>query len=103
MTAREQAERLLEQLPDEQVPAALEALEKVEREAHVIRVLRERNPEKSERELMEDLATIRRGREARERIGDAFADVEIEEVEREAVKAVREVRREMAAERRAAG
>jgi hypothetical protein len=35
------------------------------------------------------------------RIGKAFADVDPEEIEREAVKAVREVRKEMAAERRA--
>lgn len=103
MTAREKAEQLLRELPEEQVPAAVEALESVERDAHVLRVLRERHPQKSERELMESLKTIKRGREARERIGEAFADVDPEEIEREAVKAVREVRKEMAAERRAAG
>jgi predicted phosphoribosyltransferase len=103
MTAREKAEQLLREMPDEQLPVALEVLEAMERDARVLKVLRERHPQKSERELMESLATIKRGREARERIGEAFADVDPEEIEREAVKAVREVRRERAAERRAAG
>lgn len=100
MTTREKAEQVLKELPEEQVAVALEALEAVERDARVLRVLRERNPGKSERELMESLATIRRGREARKRIGEAFADVDPEEIEREAAKAVREVRHELAAERR---
>lgn len=103
VTTREKAEQVLKGLPEEQVPVALEALEAVERDARVLRVLRERNPEKSERELMESLATIRRGRTAVERIGDAFAEVDPEEIEREAVKAVREVRAEAAAKRRATG
>ena len=92
VSTREKAEQVLKGLPEEQVPVALEALEAVERDARVLRVLRERNPEKSERELMESLATIKRGREATRRIGEAFADVDPEEIEREAVKAVREVR-----------
>jgi len=71
--------------------------------AHLLRVLRGRHPQKSERELMESPATIRKGDEAMKRIGEAFAGVDPEEIEREAVKAVREVRKEMAAERRAAG
>lgn len=103
MTTREQAEQVLKELPDEQLPDALEALKGVERDAHVLKVLRERHPQKSEQELMDDLATIKRGREAREHIGEAFADVDPDEIEREAVKAVREVRKEMAAERRASG
>lgn len=102
MTTREKAEKLLRELPEEQVPAAVEALEGIERDAHVLKVLRERHPQKSEQELMDDLATIKRGREARERIGKAFEGVDPEEIEREAVKAVREVRQEAAASRRAA-
>lgn len=92
MTIREKAEQLPKALPEEQVPAAVEALEAVERDARVLRVLRERDPGKSERALMDSLATIRRGGEARKRIGEAFADVDPDEIEREAVKAVREVR-----------
>lgn len=103
MTAREKAEQVLKGLPDEQVPVALEALEAVERDARVLRVLRERDPQKSERELMNDLAVIKEGDEAIERIRARFAGIPSEEIEREAVKAVREVRKEMAAERRAAG
>ena len=103
MTAREKAEQLLGEMPEEQVPAVVEALQSLERDAHVLRVLRDRHPQKSEQELMESLKTIKRGREARERIGEAFADGDPEEIEREAVKAVREVRRERVAERRAAG
>jgi predicted phosphoribosyltransferase len=103
MTTREKAEQVLKGLPEEQVPVALEALEAVERDARVLKMLRERDPQKSERELMEDLAVIKEGDEAIERIGERFADVDPEEIEREAVKAVREVRQERAAERRAAG
>lgn len=66
-------------------------------------MLRERDPDKSERELMEDLAVVKEGDEAIERIGERFADVDPDEIEREAVKAVREVRHDLAAERRAAG
>lgn len=74
----------------------------VERDGHVLRVLRERHPQKSEQELMDSLAAIKRGREAGERIGQAFEGVDPDEIEREAVKAVREVRQEAAAARRAA-
>ena len=102
MTTREQAEQVLKKLPEEQLPDALEALMAVERDAHVLRVLRERHPQKSEQELMESLVAIKGGREARERIGQAFEGVDPEEIEREAVKAVREVRQEAAASRRAA-
>ena len=61
--------------------------------------LRKRRPEASDRELLESVACIQRGRQAAERIGERFAGVSPEEIEREAVKAVREVRRE----RRSAG
>lgn len=103
MTTRERAERLLKEMPEEQVPAALDALEEVERYARTLKVLRERHPQKSEQELMESLATIKEGDEAIQRIRERFKDVPSEEIEREAVKAVREVRAEAAAERRAAG
>ncbi|HXV04414.1 MAG TPA: hypothetical protein VFP23_00725 [Solirubrobacterales bacterium] len=102
MTTREKAEQLLRELPDEQVPAAVEALEAMERDARVLRVLRKRDPQKSERELLEDLTVIKEGDEAIERIRERFRGVPSEEIEREAVKAVREVRRETAAKRRAA-
>jgi hypothetical protein len=102
MTTREQAEQVLKKLPEEQLPDALEALKAVEQDAHVLRVLRERDPQKSEQELMESLVKIKRGREARERIGQAFEGVDPEEIEREAAKAVREGRQEAAASRRAA-
>jgi hypothetical protein len=79
--------------------AALDALEEVERYARTLKVLRERNPQKSEGELMESLATIKEGDEAIKRIRERFKGVSSEEIEREAVKAVREVRAEAAAER----
>jgi len=101
MTTRERAEQVLKKLPDEQLPVALEALEAVERDARVLKVLRERDPQKSERELMDDLAVIKEGDEAIERIRARFAGVPSEEIEREAVKAAREVRRERAAGRAA--
>ena len=103
VTTREQAERLLKEMPEEQIPVALEALAAVERYARTLKVLRERDPKKSERELMETLARIKEGDDVIERIGARFAGVDPEEIEREAVKAVREVRSEAAAEHRAAG
>jgi hypothetical protein len=62
--------------------------------------LRKRRPEKSDRELVESVARIQLGREASARVKERFAGVASEEIEREAVKAVREVRHEMAAEQR---
>lgn len=56
--------------------------------------LRERHPEASDRELREKLAHVQPGRVIAERIGERFAGVPQEEIEREAVKAVKEVRRE---------
>lgn len=97
MTTRQRAERILEQMPEEQVPVALEALEAVERYAQTLAVLRERNPRKSERELMKSLVRIKEGDEAIERIGARFAGIDPGEIEREAVRAVREVRADRAA------
>jgi len=94
VTTREQAERLLKEMPEEQVPAALDALQEVERYAHTLKVLRKRHPEKSERDLMESLATIKEGDEAIKLIRTRFQGIPSEEIEREAVKAVREVRAE---------
>ena len=65
--------------------------------------LRQRRPEKSDRELLESAARIQLGREASDRARERFVGVPSEEIEREAVKAVREVRQERAAKRRAAG
>jgi hypothetical protein len=56
--------------------------------------LRERFPDASDQELQEKLARIQRSREIMERIGERFAGVPQEEIEREAVKAVKEARRE---------
>ena len=92
MTSREKAERVLQEIPEDQVPVALEALQAVERYAETLRVLREREPEKTERELMESLVRIREGDEAIELIGARFAGVDPEEIERESVSAVRELR-----------
>lgn len=96
MTIRAKAERLLREMPEEQVPAALDALEEVERYSRTLKVLRKRHPEKSERDLMESLATIKEGDEAIKLIRTRFEGVPSEEIEREAVKAVREVRAEAA-------
>jgi len=72
----------------------------VEIDLELLERLRKRRPEQSDRELVESLARIQLGREATDRIREAFADVPEEEIEREAVKGVREVRSEMAAEQR---
>jgi hypothetical protein len=65
-----------------------------ERYARTLDALRVRNPEMSERELLEVLARINEGDDAIERIRARFKGVSSEEIEREAVKAVREVRSE---------
>jgi hypothetical protein len=75
----------------------------VEIDSDLLARLRKRRPEASDRELVEGVARIQLGREASGRVKERFAGVSSEEIEREAVKAVREVRREMAAEQRAAG
>ena len=75
----------------------------VEIDSELLEQLRERDPQKSDRELLEDLAGIAVGDETLRRLQERNADADADEVMAEAVKAVREVRREMAAERRAAG
>jgi hypothetical protein len=74
----------------------------VEIDRELLSRLRERRPEKSDRELIEGIARIQLGLEASARARERFAGVPSEEIEREAVKAAREARRERAAARRAA-
>ncbi len=73
----------------------------VEIDRKLLERLRKRRPNQSDRELVEGLARIQLGREARARARERFAGVSSEEIEREAAKAVREVRRERAAARQA--
>lgn len=72
----------------------------VEIDRSLLERLRKRRPEKSDRELVESVARIQLGREASDRAKERFAGVPSGEIEREAVKAAREVRRERAAARR---
>ena len=65
-------------------------------QAERLKVLRERHPEKCERDLMESLATIKEGDEAIKLIRTRFEGIPSEEIERETVNAVREVRAEAA-------
>jgi hypothetical protein len=76
---------------------------RVEIDTDLLARLRKRRPEQDDRELLESAARTQLGREAIARVRKRFAGVPMEEIEREAVKAVREVRRERADERRAAG
>jgi len=71
----------------------------VEIDSALLERLRERWPDKSDRELVESAARIRLGQEATARARKAFEGVASAEIEREAVKAVREVRRERSAGR----
>jgi hypothetical protein len=71
----------------------------VEIDTALLERLRERTPGKSDRQLVEDLARLQLGREAMARARERFRGVPSEEIEREAVKAVREARHELAAER----
>lgn len=75
----------------------------VEIDSELLERLRKRRPEKNDRELLESVARIQLGREASARVKERFAGVPSEEIEREAAKAVREVREEMAAEQQARG
>ena len=75
----------------------------VEIDLELLERLRERRPEQSDRELVESLARIQLGREASDRGREAFAGTSSEEIEREAVKAAREVRAERAAAQQATG
>lgn len=62
--------------------------------------LRKRSPGKSDRELLEDLATITLGFETIASAQQRNADADEDEVMAEAVKAVHDVRREMARRQR---
>jgi len=75
----------------------------VEIDTDLLDRLRKRRPEKDDRELVESAARIQLGREAIARVRKRFAGVPMDEIEREAAKAVREVRREDAAQRPSAG
>ncbi len=75
----------------------------VEIDSELLERLRKRRPEKNDRELLESVARIQLGREASARVKERFAGVPSEEIEREAAKAVREVREEMTAEQQASG
>lgn len=80
---------------------AASATIKVEFDRELLERLRRRHPDKGDRELLESAARIQLGHEASARVKQRFAGVPSEEIDREAAKAVREVREEMAAERRA--
>ena len=75
----------------------------VEIDTALLERLRERSPGKSDRALIESLATIALGREAIYVIRERFADHDSREVDAAAVKAVREARREIASEGVGAG
>jgi len=72
----------------------------VEIDTALLERLCERSPGKSDRELLEDLATITLGFETIARVQQRNADADEEEVMTEAVKAVHEVRRERAERQR---
>jgi hypothetical protein len=74
----------------------------VEIDSNLLERLRRQRPAKNDRELIESVARVQLGRESSDRVAGSFQGVPAEEIEREAVKAVREVRRERAARRRAA-
>lgn len=75
------------------------ATTRVEIDTDLLDRLRKRRPGRSDRELLESAARIQLGREAIARVRKRFDGVPMEEIEREAGKAVREVRHEHAAER----
>lgn len=76
---------------------------RIEIDSDLLDRLRKRRPGQGDRELLESAVRIQLGREAIARVRKRFAGVPMDEIEREAVDAVREVRREDAAERPAAG
>jgi hypothetical protein len=80
-------------------PMAATSTIKVEFDRELLERLRRRHPEKADRELLESAARIQLGREASDRARERFSGVSSEEIEREAVKAAREVREERAARR----
>lgn len=73
----------------------------VEFDTDLLKELRQDAPGKSDRELLEDLAAIKLGDDAIARIQAAFVDVSQEEIEREAVRAVHDTRRERPAKQAA--
>jgi hypothetical protein len=75
----------------------------VEIDSDLLARLRKRRPDSSDRELLESVARIQLGYEASDRARERFAGVPSGEIEREAVKAVREVRLQRATKRQAAG
>jgi len=81
---------------------AMAATTTVEIDSKLLERLRQRRPAKSDRELLESVARIQLGREASDRAAERFQGTSSDEIEREAIKAVREVRRERASHRRAA-
>ncbi|HEY2333491.1 MAG TPA: hypothetical protein VGH58_00590 [Solirubrobacterales bacterium] len=76
---------------------------RVEIDTDLLDRLRQRRPEKSDRELLESAARIQLGREATAQVRKRFAGIPSEEIEREAIKAVRQVRAERAADHRTSG
>lgn len=76
---------------------------RVEIDTDLLDRLRKRRPGKDDRELVESAARIQLGREAIARVRKRFAGVPMDEIEREAAEAVREVRREDASQRPSAG
>ncbi len=74
---------------------------KVEFDRELLERLRLHHPDKGDRELLESAARIQLGREASDRAREHFSGVSSDEIEREAVKAAREVREERAARRHA--
>jgi hypothetical protein len=75
----------------------------VEIDLELLERLRKRRPEQSDRELIEGVARIELGFEAIHRLQErnAVAGVDEDEIMAEAVRGVKETRREMAAERAA--
>jgi hypothetical protein len=69
---------------------------KVEFDRELLDRLRRRHPDKSDRELLESAARIQLGREASGHARESFSGISSEEIERESVKAAREVREERA-------
>lgn len=69
---------------------------KVEFDRELLERLRRHHPDKADRELLEIAAHIQLGSEASRRARERFSGVSSEEIERESVKAAREVREERA-------
>ncbi len=72
----------------------------VEIDSELLEKLRRCRPTRSDRELLEGVVRIHLGNNASARVKERFSGVPEEEIDCEAAAAVREVRREVAAERR---